>query len=164
MAYQKLQVGKGLNVIISNTVNIPNPDTLAVSGSSSGDFQTVPGTIDDGTVDYIASGVKVGDIVYNTTAGVAYYVTGVISASSLTVSPATAGGTTDSYDIYSEATQGCVLFVGGAGNLRLQLTTPTSGVGDGLIFKGIAAGAFLPTQVVRVDSNATTATDIIALW
>ena len=32
-----------------------------------------------------------------------------------------------------------------------------------LMFKGISAGAFMPTQAIRVDT-ASTATDIIALW
>ena len=162
MAYQKLQVGKGLNVITSNTVNIPNPDTLAVSGTTSGDFSGA-NVLDDGTVDFVANGVKVGSIVYNTTTSEAYYVTKVNSATNLSITPATTGGSTDTYNVYNEETQGCILFVGGAGDLRLQLTTPAAG-GTGLVFKGIAAGAFLPTQVVRVDVNATTATDIIALW
>jgi len=162
MAYQKLQVGKGLNVIPSNDVNIPNPDSLAVSGSSSGDFSGA-NLLDDGAVDFIAAGVKTGSIIYNTTTSVAYYVTSVNSSSNLSITPATTGGSTDSYDVYNEETEGCVLFVGGAGDLRLQLTTPATG-GAGLIFKGIAAGAFLPTQVVRVAANSTTATDIIALW
>ena len=32
-----------------------------------------------------------------------------------------------------------------------------------LMFKGIAAGSFMPTQSIRVGTSST-ATDIIALW
>lgn len=54
---------------------------------------------------------------------------------------------------------GCVLFVGTAGNLRVQ----TVG-GDDVTFNNINTGAFLPVQVVRVYATGTTASNIIALW
>jgi hypothetical protein len=53
----------------------------------------------------------------------------------------------------------CVLYVGGAGNLRVL----TAGGNDVTLF-GVAAGTFIPIQVVRVYSTNTTATDIVALW
>tara|TARA_R110002020_G_scaffold83781_5_gene208126 strand:- start:5812 stop:6291 length:480 start_codon:yes stop_codon:yes gene_type:complete len=159
MAYQKLQVGKGLKVIPSNTVNIPNPDTHILSGVA--DF-TVAGTLTDSGTDFKTT-VQTGDIVYNTTAQKAYYVVTVDSSTQLSLNPSDAGGAADVYDIYREATNGCILFVGEAGNVALILTTPTSDKSK-LVFKGIASGAFLPTQVVRVDAASTTATDIIALW
>ncbi len=161
MAYQKLQVGKGLKVIPSNTVNIPNPDTLILSGVA--DF-TVAGTLTDSGTDFKTT-VQTGDIVYNTSAQKAYYVVTVDSSTQLSLTPSDASGTTtsDVFNIYREATNGCILFVGEAGNVALILTTPTSDKSK-LVFKGIASGAFLPTQVVRVDASSTTATDIIALW
>ena len=54
---------------------------------------------------------------------------------------------------------GCVLYVGGAGNLRVL----TIG-GDDVLFSNIQAGSFLPVQVKRVYSTNTTATGIVALW
>lgn len=54
---------------------------------------------------------------------------------------------------------GCVLYVGGTGDINVL----TAG-GNQVIFKGIAAGTFMPVQVLRVYSIATTATNIIALW
>lgn len=53
----------------------------------------------------------------------------------------------------------CVLFIGGAGNLRVL----TAG-GDDVTFTGVLAGSFLPVQVTRVFSTGTTATNIVALW
>ena len=52
----------------------------------------------------------------------------------------------------------CVLYVGGAGNL----TVLTAG-GNTVTLVGVAAGTFIPIQVVRVLTS-TTATNILALW
>ena len=54
---------------------------------------------------------------------------------------------------------GCVLYVAGAGNLRVL----TVG-GDDVLFSNIQGGSFLPVQVKRVFSTNTTATGIVALW
>lgn len=59
----------------------------------------------------------------------------------------------------STASWPCVLYVGGAGNLRVQ----TAG-GDDVTFTGLLAGTFLPVQVTRVFATNTTATNILALW
>jgi len=53
----------------------------------------------------------------------------------------------------------CVLFIGGAGNLRVL----TAG-NDDVTFTGVLAGSFLPVQVTRVFATGTTATNIVALW
>jgi hypothetical protein len=53
----------------------------------------------------------------------------------------------------------CVLYIGGAGNLRVL----TAG-GDDITFNGVLAGSFLPVQVTRVFVTGTSATNIIALW
>jgi|TARA_R110000744_G_scaffold96259_1_gene186023 hypothetical protein len=72
----------------------------------------------------------------------------------------------DTVDIPSVSTDpgagknnGCVLFVGGAGTLKVR----TVG-GDDVTFNGINTGAFIPVQVVRVFATGTSATNIIALW
>jgi len=54
---------------------------------------------------------------------------------------------------------GCVIYVGSAGTLRVQ----TAG-GDDVTFNGVLAGSFLPVQVTRVFVTGTSATNIIALW
>ena len=53
----------------------------------------------------------------------------------------------------------CVLYVGGAGNLRVL----TAG-GSDVTLSGVAAGTFIPIQVVRVFYEDTTAGSILALW
>ncbi len=71
----------------------------------------------------------------------------------------------DSSDIPSVSTQdgsgnnGCVLYVGGDGDVRV-----TTAGGDTVTFAGLTAGSFVPVQVLRVWVTGTTATDILALW
>lgn len=62
-------------------------------------------------------------------------------------------------DVSGGTNNGCVLYVGTAGNLRVL----TVG-GDDVTFIGINTGAFIPVQVLRVFATGTTAGNIIALW
>ncbi len=54
---------------------------------------------------------------------------------------------------------GCVLYVGTGGDLRVL----TAG-GDDIVFAGFPDGSFLPVNVVKVFATNTTASGIIALW
>lgn len=54
---------------------------------------------------------------------------------------------------------GCVIYVGSAGTLRVR----TAG-GDDVSFVGLNAGSFLPVQVVQVFAAGTSCTNILALW
>lgn len=83
----------------------------------------------------------------------------------LQVSRAAAVTPSNTVDIPSVSTQdgsgnnGCVLYIGGAGNLKV-----TTAGGDEVTFNGVFAGTFFPVQVLRVWATGTTATNIIALW
>lgn len=157
MAYQKLQVGTGIPVIPSNTIDIP-----AVSGPTvDSTMSQVPpntSTIVDATQDFTTIVGLVGSTVIVGT-GIAR-VASVVSAASIALDTAIAGTAAVPYQIYVGATNpGCVLYVGNTGNLRVL----TSSNAD-LTFVGIPAGSFVPVQVKRVFAAGTTATDIIALW
>jgi len=71
----------------------------------------------------------------------------------------------DTVDIPSVSNQngrgnnGCVLYVGTGGDLRVL----TAG-GDDVVFTGFPDGGFLPVNVVRVFLTNTTASNIVALW
>ena len=54
---------------------------------------------------------------------------------------------------------GCVLYVGTGGNLRVL----TAG-GDDVVFTDLPSGSFLPVNVLRVFLTNTTAADILSLW
>jgi hypothetical protein len=169
MAYQKLQVSDALAVIPSNSVAIPDPSTKVLQGIA--DF-SVANTLTDVGTTFLTQGIQIMSpgpaIIYNTTAGIAYYVKSIDSDTQLTLTGGGVGGATDFYAIYNAATLGCIPFVGVAGDVKLVMaaTNTNSGWGSGssVLFKGIAAGAFLPTQVIGVASTGTTATDIVALW
>ena len=62
-------------------------------------------------------------------------------------------------DVAGGVNNGCVLYVGGAGNIKVE----TVG-GDEVTFVGINTGTFLPVQVVKVFATGTSATNILALW
>ena len=55
--------------------------------------------------------------------------------------------------------EGCVLYVGTGGILRVL----TAG-GDDITFQNVPNGNFIPVQVVRVFATTTTALNIVALW
>jgi hypothetical protein len=63
--------------------------------------------------------------------------------------PAVTGGTNN----------GCVLYVGGTGTLKV-----TTIGGDDVTFTGVPTGTFIPVHVVRVWATGTSATSIVALW
>ena len=63
--------------------------------------------------------------------------------------PAITGGTNN----------GCVLYIGTPGNVRVK----TIG-GDDVTFVGVYAGQFFPVQVIQVYATGTTAGEIVALW
>ena len=54
---------------------------------------------------------------------------------------------------------GCVLYVGSSGTLRVL----TVG-GDDVTFVGLNTGSFIPVQVVQVFAAGTSCTNIVALW
>lgn len=59
----------------------------------------------------------------------------------------------------SAKNNGCVLYVGTGGDLRVL----TAG-GDDVVFTSFPSGGFLPVNVLRVFATNTAASGIIALW
>ena len=157
MAYQKLQAGRALAIIPSDTVNIPNISAIAASGTAaapSGDELVGVGTT-------FTKSVSVGDIIYAGT--IAANVLAVVNDTTLTTSAGITNGL--KYTIYSEAnnpSNGCVLYCGGEGTISVV----TSG-GDTVEFTRVSAGQFIPVQVLRVNATVsvgTIASNIVALW
>ena len=52
------------------------------------------------------------------------------------------------------------LWVGGAGNVSLDLV----GSGSAIVFLAVPEGSLLPIRAKRVRSTATTATNIVSIW
>jgi len=162
MAYQKLQVGVGLKVIPSTTINIPN-----VSGP------TESGTDTTGTTDKLTDSAAsftnnlVGYIVYNTTQEKVATVTAVDSPTVLSLSADTMA-TGDSYTLYADDNAGCVLYVGNAGTADVFDVRVLTSSGSDITFTALQPGSFIPVQVKRVFSvsavNGDGDQDILALW
>ena len=153
MAYQKLQVGLGVNVIPSDTINIPNVAGPTESGSATS-------TSANNLVDTAATFTNnlVGYIVYNTTDNTVATVNSITDANTLVLS-ANIMASGENYTLYADDNAGCVLYVGGAGDLRVLTSS-----GSDITFTGVLAGSFIPVQVKRVFATSNTASSILALW
>ena len=187
MAYQKLQVSDGLKVIPSDRTRIPDPSSAInlINGTTTAADGVLAMTADfsaaDKNVTFPAGTkltemhIKPGAIIYNDVGGTpkAYTVTGVTSDTVLTVNINTTGGAANTCYMFARATEGCILYVGTAGNLGVRMAaqsgnyvTAADPTNKTLEFKNLPNASFMPTQVVQVTdtSPATTASDIIALW
>jgi len=118
--------------------------------------------VEDSTVDFIAKGVKEGDIVYNTTAATAPTVSVVrtVAANVLTLADSIMLASGNTYRVFRpQENRGCVLYVGVGGILKVL----TAG-NDIVELTGVPSGSYVPIQVKRVYSITDTATEIVALW
>ena len=52
-----------------------------------------------------------------------------------------------------------VIFVGGAGNVRV-----TTAQGDDVVFYGLQSGGVIPVQVIKVWATNTTATNLVRVY
>jgi hypothetical protein len=151
MAYQKLQVERALEVINSNSINIPNVAGPSVSGTTDG---VTANKLVDSTASFTSN--LLGYIVYSGTQVAT--VTAVDDANTLSLS-ADIMASGEAYTLYADDNNGCVLYAGSGGNIRV-LTVGN----DDVTFVGVAPGAFVPVQVKRVFASDTGPSDIIALW
>lgn len=162
MAYQKLQVGLGVNVIPSDTLDIPNPSGYTMTGTvTSAPASTA---LLDSNATFLKNNIRAGMVIYNTSNNtVIAEIISVVSETQLTIAVRSATGNFtvgNTYTIYANTDNpGCVLYVGVAGNLRVLTSS-----GSDITFTGVLAGSFIPVQVKRVFATSNTATSILALW
>ena len=161
MGVQKLQANRALRIIPSDNAEIPFPAVIATGSSTS----SVASQLVDATATFVTKNVSVGDVVYNTTSGLAATVVSVTNNTTIVLNANIFTAAGQAYTIYNNSEQtsisntGCVLYVGGAGNVNV-LT-----IGDDtVLFNAVPAGSFLPVQVKQVLASSTTATLINALW
>jgi hypothetical protein len=154
MANQKLQVQRALAVVKSDTIGIPDPAKLTVSSSATG--TTTDKLVDSAGLFTTTNLVGVGDIVYNSTDGTIATVTVVDSATQLELS-ANIMASGENYSIYRGSTEGCILYIGTTGNLKV-LTA-----GDDIVTYTAVAVGFFPVHVKKVF-NVAGASNIIANW
>ena len=161
MSVFKSQFSRALAVIKSDNANIPFPAEVKSGTNTS----SVTDQLVDSAGDFINAGVKTGDIVYNTTDGLAATVVSVTSATVIVLNADIFAASSKAYTIYQASpqttigTQGCNLYIGGAGNVKV-----TTIGGDIVTFTAPTLGQVLPVQVIKLHSTGTSATLINALW
>jgi hypothetical protein len=166
MAYEKLQGYLALEAITADLANIPYPALL-----KSGITNAVPAPVVDTMEDAIGgfettNKVYAGDIVYFPVAAKAATVLKVISDTELLLNSTSGQAANQDYVIYQassylnlqDANNGCVLYVGGTGDLKVDTIS-----GSTVTFKAVPIG-FFPVQVKKIYATGTTASSIIALW
>ena len=158
MAYQRLQVTRALKVHKTTTsIDIPDPDFAGITGAivTSATNKLTVAAADT----FTAKTVQPGYIVENVSTGAYALVSAIDSGTQLTLSGdifTTAGNI---YQIYSQSTRGCILYVGAGGTMRV-----ITAAGDEVTYQGVPVGVFLPIQVIRVVETGTSASGFIAHW
>jgi hypothetical protein len=157
MAYQKLQVSRALQVIKSDDANIPFPNVVEEGTSTS----VVANQLVDSAAAFVTLNVQVGDVIYNTTTSTAATVARVVDNNTIVLNADIFTSAGDAYKIYAQniKAEGCVLYIGTGGNVRVL----THG-GDDVTFVNLLGGTFVPVQTIKVFASGTTCTGIIALW
>ena len=161
MSVFKSQFSRALAVIKSDNANIPFPAEVKSGTNTS----AVTDQLVDSAGDFINAGVKTGDIVYNTTDGLAATVVSVTSATVIVLNADIFAASSKAYTIYQASpqttigNQGCNLYIGGAGNVKV-----TTIGGDIVTFTAPTLGQVLPVQVIKLHSTGTSATLVNALW
>jgi hypothetical protein len=161
MSVFKTTFSRALAVIKSDNADIPFPAEVKSGTNTS----AVTDQLVDSAGDFINAGVKTGDIVYNTTDGLAATVVSVTSATVIVLNADIFAASAKAYIIYQASpqttigNQGCNLYIGGAGNVKV-----TTIGGDIVTFTAPTLGQVLPVQVIKLHSAGTSATLINALW
>ncbi len=161
MSASIIQAHRALRVIPSNNCDVPYPAVAQTGRNTS----VVASQLVDTAATFNTNFVRTGDIVYNTTDGTAATVVSVTNETTLVLNADIFTAINKDYIVYvasSQSTignQGCVLYIGGAGNVAM-----TTNGGDVVTLVGLNTGQFVPVQALRVSATGTTATNIIALW
>jgi hypothetical protein len=160
MKFLKTHYGRAIDVIPSDTVNIPNPAGLGLEGVTDG---TDTNKLVDSTASFTTN--LLGAIVVNTTDGTIASVIGFENSGTLVLdSDRFVSG--EGYAIYnSDNNQGCAIYIPKEepGNLKVL----TVG-GDIITFNkcgDVNASSILPVNVLRVFSTGTEiSVPLVALW
>lgn len=160
MAYQRLQVTRALPVHATTTgINIPDPDFAGITGTNA---TSATSKLTVAAADtFTANSVQAGFIVENVSTGAYARVAAIDSGTQLSLSGNIFSTAGDTFQIYSQSTRGCILYVGGTGDLKV-----VTAAGDEVTYKAVQKGTFLPIQVIRIVtlSGSGLAADFIAHW
>lgn len=177
MAYPKITVNtnKVLAVIASDTIPIPSPSAVPLSGQTTA---TTTNKLVDVGADF--SNVVVGDIVYNTTDNTVATVSEVETSTILVLS-ADIFTSPENYIVYQGgpifeqrigSSSGCLLYVG-SNEATMDVAKSYVDVkvktvnGDDIVFSNFPVGEYLPVQITNLFSTGTDAAarfNSVAIW
>ncbi len=159
MKFLKTHYGRAINVIQSDTVNIPNPAGLGTTGTTTA---AITDSIEDNTANFTTN--LLGAIIVNTTGNTIANIIGFKDSTSLDLD-ADIFASGDGYAIYnSDNNQGCALYIPAQTPADLKVLTVG---GDIITFANCGdekSSIILPVNVLKVFSSGTELTDLIALW
>jgi hypothetical protein len=160
MKFLKTHYGRAINVIPSDTVNIPNPAGLGLTGTTDNDGTN---QLRDSSANFTTN--LLGAIVVNTTDNTIANIIGFINSETLILDADIFIGSTNDYEIYnSDNNQGCALYIPAQTPDKLVVLTVG---GDIITFRECGdanASSILPVNVLRVFSGDTNLTNLVALW
>ena len=177
MAYPKITVntGKALSVIASDTIAIPSPHAVQLSGVASA---TTTNKLVAAASDF--SNVIVGDIIYNTSDNTVTTVTAVDSSTQLSVAD-NIFANAENFIVFQggpifeqriESSSGCLLYVGSnegtmdVAKSFVDVKVKTS-AGSIVTFSNFPVGEYLPVQVLQLYATGTDAAadnNCLAIW
>lgn len=157
---RSLRVAQTLGVGVATLLPVPN---VAVSGQTTA---LGSNSLIDTSKDFIANGVKVGDLVINTSAGTISRVTSV-ATTTLGMTDGNFNSIGVNYSVYSQSDSALVSAYSGAVLYNCSSSTITGVVVTTLdgysLTIAIPAGAICPIQVSAVTTGSTWG-NLIALW
>jgi len=160
MKFLKTHYGRAINVILSDTVNIPNPAGLGTTGVTDGISEN---KLYSASANFTTN--LLGAIVVNTTDGTIANVIGFEDSNTLILDADIFTTGSNGYAIYnSDNNQGCAIYI--PASVYGNLTVLTVG-GDIITFTKCGdenASSILPVNVLKVFSTGTELSDLIALW
>lgn len=104
---------------------------------------------------------NVGDTIVNTTVNEATFITSIVSEVEMVVSTIGTMAGTNAITAYTDpnANIGCILYIGGAGNVKVRTAS-----GQDVTYIGLNAATWLPVQITKLFSTGTTATNMVVNW
>jgi hypothetical protein len=160
MKFLKTHYGRAINVIPSDTVNIPNPAGLGLTGTTDNEGTN---QLRDSSANFTTN--LLGAIVVNTTDNTIANIIGFISSETLILDADIFIGSTNDYAIYnSDNNQGCSIYIPAQTPDKLRVLTVG---GDIITFYECGdtnASSILPVNVLRVFSDDTNLINLVALW
>ena len=155
------QASFAINVIPSDTINIPQPYIVRQGTNTS----NIGATLIDAGGQFLGDGTKVaaiqeGDVVYNTTTGDIATVDSVNSDQQLNLSATIFTATPQNYQIYQSnpTPNSFLLYVGTGGDVSIETSAAAP-----VVLKNVGDASWIPVNTGRVNASNTTASDIIAL-